>query len=57
MAVQKPLSDNFSSVYQAWKAGKFRAVEAAECRMSRSTFRYKAQRYGGVAEKGAKKYT
>lgn len=45
---QKPLPDNFASVYQAWKAGKIRTAEAAaECGMPRSTFLYKAQRYEG----------
>ncbi|MDE5950162.1 MAG: recombinase family protein [Acetatifactor sp.] len=43
---QKPLPDNFASVYQAWKAGETSTAEAAaECGMPRSTFLYKAQRY------------
>ena len=44
------LPENFHTAYQAWKAGKITGVTAAkECNMPLTTFRYRAQLYGGVA--------
>lgn len=44
------LPENFHTAYQAWKAGKITVVTAAkECNMPLTTFRYRAQLYGGVA--------
>ena len=44
------LPENFHTAYQAWKAGEITGVTAAkECNMPLTTFRYRAQLYGGVA--------
>ena len=44
------LPENFHTAYQDWKAGKITGVTAAkECNMPLTTFRYRAQLYGGVA--------
>jgi len=43
----KPLPDNYPFVYRRWKAGEITGAAAArECRMSLSTFRYRAKAYG-----------
>ena len=42
-----PLPSNFQDVYQKWKKGRITLDKAAnECEMPRSTFHYKAKRYG-----------
>lgn len=42
----KPLPENFSQLYQKWKAGKITASAAAHlCGMPLSTFRYRVQDY------------
>ncbi len=47
----KPLPDNFHDVHQRWRAKKITVSQAAaECRMSRSTFHYKARSYEKSAE-------
>ena len=42
----KPLSDNYHSAYQRWKAGTITGTAAAkECGMVLATFRYRAELY------------
>ena len=42
----KPLPDNFHQMYQQWKNGKITGTAAAKCcKMSLSTFRYRAEIY------------
>lgn len=44
--MQKPLSDDFHSVYQRWKNGRITGPQAAkECGMPLVTFRYRAENY------------
>lgn len=41
-----PIPDNYTEVYELWKTGEITGVEAAaQCGLSRSTFRYKVMKY------------
>lgn len=45
----RPLPENFSEIYQAWKLGALTGREAAKhCNMPISTFRYQAKQYERV---------